>query len=212
MHRLESFDKFSLEYDKWFESHETEYKLELNAIKTLIPHEGKGIEIGAGTGRFTQPLGIALGIEPSKSMSDIATSRGVNIIAGRAESLPIESSSYDYALFVTTDCFLDTPADAYKEARRILKQGGFILIGMIDKKSTLGKKYESMKHKSRFYKDATFHSVQEIQAELEKTGFSNFEYAQAILPGDHSTGLKPGVVQGFGIGSFVVLRAQKNGT
>jgi len=33
---------------------------------------------------------VSLGIEPSKAMRDIGISRGVNMIAGTAESLPIE--------------------------------------------------------------------------------------------------------------------------
>jgi len=209
MHNLESFDNFALDYDSWFEKHKIEFELELNAIRKLLPEAGKGIEIGAGTGRFSQALGIAFGIEPSKSMRDIASSRGVNVVAGMAESLPVGNESYDYALFVTTDCFLENPEIAYREALRILKRDGFVIVGIIDRNSHLGRKYKETKNKSKFYKDATFHSVQEVQAELEKAGFKNVEYVQAILPGDENENLNIGVLQGFGKGSFVVIRAQK---
>ena len=63
MGKPDAFEKYALEYDKWFETHEAEYELELTAIKKLLPKQGRGVEIGAGTGRFSQPLGISLGIE-----------------------------------------------------------------------------------------------------------------------------------------------------
>jgi len=208
MIELEAFDNYALEYDKWFENHEREYALELKAIRESLPEDGKGIEIGAGTGRFSEPLGISLGVEPSEAMRSIALSRGVNVIAGTAESLPVGDGLYDYALLVTTVCFLDAPELAFKEVYRVLKAEGFIIVGLIDKDSKLGKKYEEKKNKSKFYKDANFHSVEAIQKKLENTKFSNIECVQAILPGDINENTEPEVKQGYGEGSFVVLRAQ----
>jgi len=205
----EAFDKYALEYDKWFESHKREYAQELKAIREFLPKEGRGIEIGAGTGRFSQPLGISLGIEPSEAMRSLALSRGVNIMAGTAESLPVEDGLYDFALLVTTVCFLEVPELAFKEVNRVLKAEGYIIVGLIDKDSKLGKKYEEKKSESKFYKNAKFHSVVEIQETLEKAGFNNIECVQAILPGDMKENYEPEVKPGYGEGSFVVLRAQK---
>ena len=210
MVKSDAFDNFALEYDRWYENHWVEYEQELKAIKKFIPKTGKGLEIGAGTGRFSGPLGVSLGIEPSKAMRDIGNRRGVNMVAGTAESLPIEDGLYDYALLVTTVCFLDSPEIAFREVYRILKEGGFIIVGLIDKDSKLGRKYEEKKSKNKFYKDAHFHSVQEIQCDLIKVGFSNIEHVQALLPGDTDENYVPKITQGYGEGSFVVLRAQKN--
>ena len=210
MVELEVFNNFALEYDKWFENHEVEYALELKAIREYLPKEGDGIEIGAGTGRFTQPLGISLGVEPSEAMRSLALSRGTNVVAGTAESLPVVDGTYEYAVLVTTVCFLDEPELAFKEVYRVLKAEGFIIVGLIDKDSKLGKKYEDKKNKSKFYKNANFHSVVEIQKKLEKAGFSNIECIQALLPGDTYENYKPEVKQGYGEGSFVVLRGQKH--
>ena len=210
MVKSNAFDNFALEYDKWFEKHEIEYQQELKAIRKFLPKAGRGVEIGAGTGRFSQPLGVSLGIEPSEAMRKIAISRGVNIVAGTAESLPVEDGLYDYALLVTTVCFLDTPETAFREVCRILKAGGFIIVGLIDRNSKLGKKYEEKKSENKFYKDANFHSVRAIQSDLKKAGFSNIEYVQAILPGDIDGKYEPVVKEGFGEGSFVVLCGQKH--
>ena len=209
MIELEAFDNFVLEYDKWFENHKVEYALELKAIREFLPKEGNGIEVGAGTGRFSQPLGISLGVEPSEAMRRLATSRGVNIIAGVAETLPVEDDFYDFALLVTTVCFLEEPELAFKEVYRVLKAEGVIIVGLIDKDSKLGKKYEEKKSESKFYKNANFHTVVEIQEKLVKAGFNNIEYVQAILPDDIIENSEPEVKQGYGEGSFVVLRAQK---
>jgi SAM-dependent methyltransferase len=205
-----AFDSHADEYDAWFENHPAEYALELKAIRSLLPEAGAGIEIGAGTGRFTQPLGITTGVEPSGAMRNIARTRGVNVVDGTAESLPVDDRSYQYALLVTTVCFLDSLEQAFTEVCRILEEGGFIIIGLIDKASALGKAYEEKKQHSRFYRDAAFHTTEEIVSELENSGFGNFEFAQALLPGDIGPDSEPGIKSGYGEGSFVVIRAQKH--
>ena len=144
----DAFDQFACEYDQWFEDHDTEYQLELSAIRRFLPTGGNGIEIGAGTGRFTWPLGISLGVEPSAAMRRIALDRGVNVIAGTAESIPVEDCSCDFALMVTTICFLQTPEIAFQEVHRILRAKGLIILGMIDKNSPLGERYEAEKSNS----------------------------------------------------------------
>jgi ubiquinone/menaquinone biosynthesis C-methylase UbiE len=143
-------------------------------------------------------------------MRNIARTRGVNVVDGTAESLPVDDRSYQYALLVTTVCFLDSLEQAFTEVCRILEEGGFIIIGLIDKASALGKAYEEKKQHSRFYRDAAFHTTEEIVSELENSGFGNFEFAQALLPGDIGPDSEPGIKSGYGEGSFVVIRAQKH--
>lgn len=206
----DAFDNFAAEYDAWFDTHDKAYALELEAIRHLLPEHGRGVEIGAGTGRFSQPLGVSMGVEPSAAMRSRATVRGVNVIDARAESLPFEDGAFDYALLVTTVCFLDTPEAAFREVHRVLKPLGQIIIGLIDRDSVLGRQYQGKKQASRFYKDARFHSVEQVRRYLENTEFGQFDYVQAILPGDFAEPGKPGVKVGYGEGSFVVIRAQKS--
>jgi len=66
MPRIESFEVYSQEYDNWFVRNKDIYHAEINAIKQVIPKNKKGVEIGIGTGRFALPLGIKIGVEPSK--------------------------------------------------------------------------------------------------------------------------------------------------
>jgi len=159
--RVEPFEKHAKEYDVWFDENELVYLSELEAVKSMLPDSGTGIEIGVGTGRFAAPLGIKLGLEPSKSMASLARKRGIEVVEGMAESLPFEDSSFDFVLMVTVICFLNDVGKALSEAYRVLKPGGSIIIAFIDKNSTIGKMYEQRKNEDVFYKEATFYSVEE---------------------------------------------------
>ncbi|MBC8519453.1 MAG: class I SAM-dependent methyltransferase [Gammaproteobacteria bacterium] len=201
------FDSNAARYDQWFERHQTTYQLELAAIKELLPTHGKGIEIGAGTGRFMGPLGIENGIEPSASMRTIAAKHGLVLQDGVAEDLPLSDNSYDYLLFITALCFVDSASQALYEAYRVLRENGTLIIGMIDKASHLGKEYERNRHNSIFYQHAYFYSVKEIVEIARKTGFSHFQYRQALFPKTGHT--ESSSAKGHGDGAFVVISARK---
>ena len=183
------FNKYAEEYDKWYDKNKTIYKLELEAIKKFIPKSDKekpeknkkGLEIGVGTGRFAEPLGIEYGLEPSKSMAEIAKKRGIKVYEGIAENIPFKDEFFDYVLMTTTLCFLKDPIKGLKEIKRILKPNGALIIGMIDKDSPLGKFYESKKEKSKFYKDATFYSLNEVLNWLKELGYKNIVYNRVKL-------------------------------
>ena len=55
------FNKDALAYDEWFKVNDKLFSLELAAIRELLPANGKGIEIGVGTGLFAAKLGIEEG-------------------------------------------------------------------------------------------------------------------------------------------------------
>lgn len=142
MAKTKPFDDFPDEYENWFDEHHSVYLSELNAIKQFVPSGKKGVEIGIGTGRFSFPLGINEGIEPSAMMREYATKKGLNVYDGIAENLPLKDVSYDFALMVTTICFVDNVLQSFSEVHRILKPGGIFIVGLVDKNSQLGKKYQ----------------------------------------------------------------------
>ena len=207
---VNNFSANALNYDAWFDKHALEFELELQAIQTLLPITGNGIEIGVGTGRFAAALGIKTGVEPVMVMGMLAATRGIQVLAGKAELLPVGDNKYDFVLMVTVDCFLDSMEGAYQEVLRVLKSNGCIIVGFIDRESVLGKKYSGKKNVSRFYQGANFHLPEEITGSLKAVGFQDFEYSQALLSTDVSAGQQPVVKRGYGEGSFVVLRAHKN--
>ncbi|HHY80787.1 MAG TPA: class I SAM-dependent methyltransferase, partial [Thermoanaerobacter sp.] len=162
-----------------------------------------------GTGKFAVPLGIKSGVEPSYQMRKIALERGLNVVDGVAENLPFEDNSFDLVLMVTTVCFVDDVLKSFKECFRVLKNSGTILIGFVDRESTIGKIYQANKEKSLFYKEATFYSTSEIVELLYEAGFKNFNFSQTIFKKLDEIKEKEPVRYGFGKGSFIVISAKK---
>jgi SAM-dependent methyltransferase len=211
MNRTSAFDEHAGAYDQWFENHARYYSSELAAIRQLLPVGGTGIEIGVGSGRFSAPLGIGTGLDPSPAMLARARARGIVAIRGVAEQLPFQAETFDCVLFVTTICFLDSLNRAFDEAFRVLKRGGSVVIGFIDKQSLLGKAYEQRRDDSRFYRDASFHPVDEVTEALESSGFAHLVYVQTLFPEKHETGSVQPTAEGYGEGAFVVVRGEKTG-
>jgi SAM-dependent methyltransferase len=206
---ISAFNQYAEEYDKWFDLNPFAYESELLAIKRFFPLRGKGLEIGVGTGKFALPLGIKVGIEPAKAMAVIARQRGIEVHEAVAENLPFESGTLDFVLIVTVLCFLHNPQTALEEIARVLKPGGSLIIGMIDRESFLGKIYESKKAKSLFYQDAHFHSVPEVIDMLKRTGFIHIKTCQTIFKNPHEITEPESVENGFGKGGFSVLSSEK---
>ncbi|PIE71677.1 MAG: SAM-dependent methyltransferase [Deltaproteobacteria bacterium] len=206
MPKISPFEKYSDAYDEWFEKNRDLYEAELEAIRqVLYPVGAEGLEIGVGSGKFAAPLGIKIGVEPSKNMAIKARKLGINVYRGIAEDLPFPDGAFDFVLMVTTICFVDDVAKSFSEAFRVLKPGGCIVIGFLDKESELGKMYAEKREKSKFYQEATFFSTQEILNYLENTGFCPSKIKQTIV-----SGRSPKIIfDNFGKGSFVVIRGEK---
>jgi SAM-dependent methyltransferase len=206
---VNAFDRNVDQYEQWFVDNPLAYVSELRAVRELVPTNSNGIEIGLGTGRFAAPLGITRGIEPSRSMAELARKKGIEVVAGVAEHLPFTDNEFGFVLMVTTVCFLDDMDMAFREVRRVLKPGGALVIGFVDRDSPLGKDYQARKDTSAFYQHATFYTTKDIAAALEKAGFGAFEYRQTLFqPLETMAEVEP-VKEGYGQGSFVVVRAEK---
>ncbi len=208
MPKIEPFERFPQAYEAWFEKHSTLYEAEIKAIRTLLPPFKKGVEIGVGSGRFAVPFGIATGVEPSGKMAEISRSKGIEVIEGVAEALPVEDESFDLALMVTTICFVDDPLLSLQEIHRILKPEGCVIIGFVDRDSALGRQYEKNREESRFYGEARFYSADEVAGLLKKAGFSEIVCAQTLF-GDTLEQMETSVKKGCGEGAFVAIRARK---
>lgn len=206
MPKIEPFEKYSDEYDKWFDNHIDLYEAELEAIRQLIPPPGaEGMEVGVGSGKFAAPLGIKIGVDPSEKMASKARIQGIDVHSGIAEELPFSDGRFDFVLMVTTICFVDDVVKSLKEVFRVLKIGGFIIVGFVDRESELGKQYSEKKKSSRFYKDATFFSTPEVLRYLKESGFMITKVLQTLIPGE----LPKSILEGFGKGSFVAIKGMK---
>ena len=204
MTNIKAYHSNSKEYDNWFEENHLIYASELEAIKALLPSKiENGIELGGGTGRFAEQLGIKIGLEPSLNMAEKAQERGVEVIQGFIEDMSFKDNSFSFALM---DCYLEDLAAAFHEVHRIVEDGGFLLIGFIDADTPLGRIYQKNKSKSIFYRDANFHSRDGIRSALKDAGFKITGEKQTIFSVEniyHET------KDGLGEGLFAVIKAKK---
>jgi ubiquinone/menaquinone biosynthesis C-methylase UbiE len=141
-------------------------------------------------------------------MASIAMKRGIEIINGIAENLPVKDLNFDFVLFVTI-CHLNSAKSAFKEACRVLKPNGSIIIGFIDKDQKIGKAYEENRMRSTFFRYANFYSVIQVTKLLKEAGFKDIEYNQTLFGNLEEIKEVQLPKKGFGEGSFVVIKAVK---
>jgi ubiquinone/menaquinone biosynthesis C-methylase UbiE len=201
------FDIFTEEYENWFKENELIFQSELLALKQVIPVGKEGVEIGIGSGIFADKLDIKFGIDPSEKMLNYATQRNLKVKIGFAENLPYPDNSFDFAAFITSICFVDNPEKAIKEAHRIIKDKGDLIIAFIDKESSLGKSLELEKEDSKFYRNANFYSVCEMTSMIVNNHFEITEILQTLTEMKLNNPEKP--IKGCGKGSFIVIKGRK---
>ena len=211
MPKDDPFEAEAERYDAWFDRHAHAYLSELLALRAFVPLQGRGLEIGVGTGRFAAPLGVALGIDPAPAMLARAAQRGVQVARGVAERLPLPAHSLDHALLVTVLCFLDDPDAMLREVKRVLRPRGRLVIGCIDRASPQGQDYERRKSESAFYREARFFSAAEVERLLVSHGFAIAGWGQTLAaPAAGLRAIEP-VRPGHGLGLFAVVAATSPG-
>ena len=210
MAKTRAFDKNLSLYEEWFVLNKFVYQSELKAVEKAIPKNEQGFEIGIGSGLFAQPFDIKEGIEPSKKMREKAKERNIKALDAVAENLPYPDESWDFALMITTICFVDDIVKSFQEAIRVLNKNGHLIIGFVDKDSPVGKIYLEFQDKSIFYKEATFFGTEEVYESLQQTGFKIEETYQTVFGKlDEITEVQK-VLDGYGDGSFIVIKAKKS--
>ena len=211
MSRLQKnpFTEYAVEYDAWFDKYNYTYLSEVELFKKFVPKHQVGLEIGVGTGRFAEPLGVNYGIDVASEMIEIAKKKGLNVSLASSDNIPFEDNSLDYILLTTTICFLDNIERAFDEIYRVLKSDGFLILGFVDKQSFLGQSYLKKKDKSKFYENARFYSVAEILSFLKKYSFADIEIKQTLFSLPEEIGALEPILDGFGKGGFVAIKATK---
>ena len=142
------FDPLAEAYDAWFDEDEGKliFDIEVTAFRKALPLLPRPwLEVGVGSGRFAQTLDIDTGIDPSVKLLEIAERRGIKVFHGRGEELPFSDGSYGTVFLIVTLCFLDSPVAALREARRILRADGKLVLGVVLRESPWGRFYQIKK-------------------------------------------------------------------
>ncbi len=149
-------------------------RIEKNIISELTGslHRDKILEIGCGTGHWTEYFNEegfdVTAIDVSEPMLKIAAAKKINASFVRADAnhIPISSESYSYAASITMLEFVDDRDLVLSEIFRILKPGGYLILGCLNGSSILGKD----KDKDSIFREANFFSIEELKNKLEAFG------------------------------------------
>ena len=181
---VEAFDQHAEEYDRWFDTPEGKvlFRMEVEAVRLLTRNiEKPSLEIGVGTGRFAKELGIDAGIDPSLKSLEIAKKRGIKVEKAKGESLPFKDKTFGSVFILFTLCFIEDPEMVLFEANRVLKIGGRLIVGIINKESSWGQLYLKKKAEDHpIYRYATFYTVYETVKMIEHVGMAVEAYSSTL--------------------------------
>ena len=169
------FDDLAAAYDAWFEEEgKLIFAIEVSAFQKVLALLPKPwLEVGVGSGRFAQALGIETGIDPSAKLLKMARRRGIIGFLARGEDKFFDAEAFGTVFLIVTLCFVESPLAVLKEAHRILKTEGKLVLGLVLQESPWGQFYQAKKKEGhRFYRHATFYSYQEVVELLRQSGFA----------------------------------------
>ena len=187
------FDVFAKRYDAWYDKPvgKSAFNLEKACIESLCKNLRQPfLEVGVGTGRFAQALEIEYGIDVSTGVSKFAKQREIITVRGEGESLPFVDSFFGAVFVIVTLCFVDKPAKVLKEASRVLKDSGAVILGLILKESPWARFYKEKSEAGNiFYRITKFYSFEELKAMCEKAGLKIVEVSSTMFQSPTETPL-----------------------
>ncbi|MGB9714788.1 MAG: class I SAM-dependent methyltransferase [bacterium] len=209
------FDILTEKYDAWYDSEEERplYESELRCLKPLVENAPPPVlEIGVGTGRFAMHFPGATGIDPSLNSLKIAEKRGIKTVQGYGEALPFEDETFGCVLIIVTLCFVKNPLDVLREAKRVMKKDGSIIIGLVPKDSPWGIFYEEKKKAGHpFYSEASFYTFNEIKEMIKEAGLTVVRIRSTLLQRPDESRRIEEPVEGYLEGAgFLCIEAKRN--
>lgn len=205
----DAFDLVAPSYDAWFEQNPLAYASELAALQRFWPSAEDSLEIGIGTGRFALPLGIRQGLEPSPGMAAQARAKGLRVTEGVAQSLPFEKDAFEAVLICTVFCFVKDLNPVLREAFRVLRPGGLLVLAELDLTTPLVKSYDQFKEHDALYRHASFHTAGEFEQGLLEAEFEIEDRCQTVFGDPTLMTVVDPIKTGHGEGAFIVFKARK---
>lgn len=159
------------------------------------------LDVGCGDGALATTLsrrgGRVTGLDPNPRMLEAARARAkselldLNLVPGRAETLPFADEMFDRVIAVTVLCFIPQADQAIAEMARVLKPGGRLVIGELGRWSL----WAAMRRirgwlGAQTWKAARFRSADELQHLLERHGLAVSETRGSVYyPPFHAAAL-----------------------
>ena len=229
-----TFDEHAQEYDSWFLKNRTILQSELLLLKRALGKPGKTLSVGCGSGLFEHflrtehQLDIRFGVEPAEGMAQIAEKRGMTVKRAPAERLPFPDEEFDTVLMNGTPSYVSDLDAAFREAYRVLKSGGHVVVLDVPAESSYGLLYRlaamvgtwSDTHLARvapehpypleFAAAANWRTTEEKAEMLAAVGFAGQHFLQTLTR--HPKFTNDAVEEpseGFDRGDYVSIRCRK---
>jgi SAM-dependent methyltransferase len=162
-------------YDSWYGTPAgmAILRTELAALEPLVEvFPSPRVEVGAGTGRFSGALGALFGVDSSIESLRLAHARGTMVAAGTGEALPLAGAKFGAVLITFTFCFLEDPMSGIAEARRLLVEGGGLVVGFLPRNAAWASMYAERGRRGHpVYSRAHFYSPSEVECLVTGAGF-----------------------------------------
>lgn len=166
-------------YDNWYKNLPGSFVDELEsaaAFSLFQPASNSNVlDVGCGTGNYSIKLAKkgynVTGVDISNDMLDIARIKAdkqrlnINFVNGDLNCLEFPDNSFSAVCSMTAFEFIKNPHNAFQELFRVVKPGGFILIGTINKESLWGEAYISnaRQDENSVFNYAYFKSIEELR-------------------------------------------------
>ena len=179
MSSIPAFDKVAGEYDVWYNHPQGKqvFTAELNAVDQFLPSGGIGLELGAGTGIFSEHLTRddrkIVCLDPSEEMLSRARERGLPIVLGLGDHQPFRAGVLDFTFLVTVMEFLDNPVKVFNEVAATNKPDAPLTILFINSDSQWGEFYREIGSKGdTVFQHAKLYTLSEAEDTLRRAGYS----------------------------------------
>ncbi|MFB3908630.1 MAG: methyltransferase domain-containing protein [Candidatus Eisenbacteria bacterium] len=227
------FDQYADRYDAWFLENRNVLASEVRLVQIALGDPGEALSVGCGSGLFESILreaGVIVrhGVEPAEPMAEIARKRGLDVVSGSAEAIPHPDGRFDTVLLNGIPAYLADLGKALREANRVLRPGGKIVVADVPASGSYGMLYQlaarigswddpqlkkiapAKPYPIEFVGAANWRATEEILAGLEAAGFVDVQTLQTLLTHPkYSNDLVQEPVPGHDRGDYVAAIARK---
>jgi ubiquinone/menaquinone biosynthesis C-methylase UbiE len=229
-----TFDEYAHEYDAWFLQNRNVLESELLLLKHMLGDPERALSVGCGSGLFEHLLrtdhGIDIrnGVEPAEGMAEIARKRGMDVVPGSAEQIPMGDGEFDTVIMNGTPGYIADLRAAFAEGYRVLRPGGAIVVLDVPAESSYGLLYSfagvrgtwddahlqkvapAHPYPVEFVANANWRTTDEKAELLREVGFTDLTFAQTLtVHPKYSNDRVEEPSEGFDRGDYVAIRGLK---